>query len=84
MYSIASANREVQRVIVVTHLRIAFHELAGGARSPQRWAAVEVLTAGNFCLWVDLKSSSLVMYQTTNVWADRPFSGCTKGLSHFD
>ena len=39
-------------VLVVAHLPIASHELAG-ARSPRRWVAVEVLTARNFCLRVN-------------------------------
>ena len=50
--NIASANQEMQRVIVVAHLPIASHELAD-ARSPQGWAAMEVLTARNIFLRVN-------------------------------
>ena len=50
--TIAFANREMQRVIIVELLLIASHELAGSI-SPWRWATMEVLTARYFCLRVD-------------------------------
>ena len=99
----SSANWEVQRVIVITHLFVASCKLAG-AWSPRRWAVVEVLTARNLSPGRPLDPqdctrgcpafevlvcmvrwySSSVMYQTTKVLADKPFSGYAKGLSHFE
>ena len=93
--AITSANRVVQRVIVVRHLcALNSNELAC-ARSPWRWAAVEVLTTRNLFPsrplgpWDCTRGRpafevlTCTVSQKTKVSAGRPFSGCTKSHSHF-
>ena len=58
--NVASANQEMQRVIVVVPLPIAFRELVDARSPPQGWAAMEALTARNLFLQVDRQVLKIV------------------------